>query len=310
MIASQRHLLIHIRTQPSTESTKAHRPQESMESHYQLGSFKPLIDFTTFEKRPQSSESGSGKGSSGGPMKLADRSHPPGAMSNRGVLGEDEPLANLGRSTSVSKQRSHEQKRPDTSEFKDSGLLGRNYSQRRKENGPNLPNGGLSGREDYLGDTSDGLQRKSSTRKHNSNGDVYRSGSTRNAGSGGKFLTRHTSEKKLADFRPTGYRRDGSVELDRSTSQRRKPPGPMGKPLVDLTPEYKEPPQFKNKGRGHKPDRLGAGGLIEAATTPEDPLNIPHNTIFRNHGSGPYQDGGARSHLGLVDITPHHKEPL
>jgi hypothetical protein len=88
----------------------------------------------------------------------------------------------------------------------------------------------------------------------------------------------------------------------------------MGKPLVDLTPEYKEPPQFKNKGRGHKPDRVGAGGLIEAATTPEDPLNIPQNTIFRHHGNGQYHQNnmgppGTAHSSGLVDLAPQHKEP-
>ncbi|KAI5364949.1 Putative pleckstrin domain, PH-like domain superfamily, Ubiquitin-like domain superfamily [Septoria linicola] len=301
----------------STEQAKTHRPHESMESHYQLGSFKPLIDMDQFEKRPSSSGSGSGRAGSGGFTKSADqfntnaplekrsntvkRSHPPGTMSNKGVLAEDEPLANLGRSTSVNKRRSStDQTRLDSSEFKDTGLLGRKYSQRRKENeresaqnafspGPNLLNGGLAAREDYFG-AGDGLQRKSSTRKHNSNSDMKRSSSTREPNRNG------------------GHRREGSVELDRSRSQRQKP-----KPLIDLTPEYKEPPQHKNKGRGHRPDRLGAGGLIESATTPEDPLNIPQGTVFRNASGGQYNANmippGPHS-PGLIDLTPQHKEPV
>lgn len=289
--------------QTSTDSTQHHRVHESLDSHYQLGSFKPLVDFATFEQRPPS-ESNSDKVGSGGFAKSADQfntnaplekrsntvklSHPPGAMANRGVLDEDEPLANLGRSTSVSKRRSTDQNRPNTSEFKDSGLLGRSYSQRRKENERDAER---QGREDYLGNSSERLQLTSSTRKHHSSGgDMPRSSSTRDPNRSG----------------------GGPGQLDRSASRSRRPPGLMGKPLIDLTPEYKEPPQFKSKGRGHKPDRLGAGGLIEAATTPEDPLNIPQNTIFRNNASGQHHHTGTMPghSQGLVNITPQHKEPV
>ncbi|GIZ47791.1 hypothetical protein CKM354_001087400 [Cercospora kikuchii] len=298
----------------SIEYKKSHRPQESMESHYQLGSFRPLMDAEAFEKRRSSGGSETGMAGSGGFTKSANqfdtsvplekrsntvkRSHPPGAMANRGVLAEDEPLANLGRSASVSKKRpSSDQKRIDSSEFKDTGLLGRNYSQRRKENeqretafttGPNLLNGGLMGRDDSFG-SGDGLQRRTSTRKHTSNGELKRSGSTRD------------------HHRSGGHVREGSVELGRSSSRREKP-----KPLVDLTPAYKEPPQHKNKGKGHKPDRLGNGGLIEAATSPEDPLNIPQGTVFR-HTSGGQQSqrvASGQQSSGLIDLTPQHKEPI
>ncbi|KAF2208313.1 hypothetical protein CERZMDRAFT_101382 [Cercospora zeae-maydis SCOH1-5] len=296
---------------------KTHRPQESVGSHYQLGSFRPLMDAEAFEQRRMSGGSEHGVVGSCNlantsnqfdasvplekPSNTVKRSHPPGAMANRGVLAEDEPLANLGRSTSINKRRlSADQKRVDSSEFKDTGLLGRNYSQRRKENeqretsqqafttGPNLLNGGLMGREDSFGN-GDGLQSRPSTRKHASNGELKRTGSTRD------------------HHRSGGHVREGSVELGRSGSRREKP-----KPLIDLTPEYKEPPQHKNKGKGHKPERIGNAGLIEAATSPEDPLNIPQGTVFRNTSGGQQSQRvtSGPQISALVDLTPQHKEPI
>jgi len=57
----------------------------------------------------------------------------------------------------------------------------------------------------------------------------------------------------------------------------------MPKPLIDLTPQYEEPPQHSKKGmgHGHKPDHLGPGGLIEAATSPEDFIGAPPSTDWR-----------------------------
>jgi len=54
------------------------------------------------------------------------------------------------------------------------------------------------------------------------------------------------------------------------------------KPLVDLTPQAQVPPQHQPKGRGFHPDNIGAGGLIEAATSADKTLTSPppsSNTI-------------------------------
>ncbi|KAL8824767.1 MAG: hypothetical protein Q9191_004831 [Dirinaria sp. TL-2023a] len=64
--------------------------------------------------------------------------------------------------------------------------------------------------------------------------------------------------------------------LKRHSSTRQKP-----KPLVDLTPVYQEPPQHSKKGRGHIPSHIPAGGLVEVATSPENPLDIPSATTWR-----------------------------
>ena len=39
------------------------------------------------------------------------------------------------------------------------------------------------------------------------------------------------------------------------------------KPLADLTPQYQPPPQHRNKGRGHYPERLGGEKLVDFATS-------------------------------------------
>ncbi|EME82134.1 uncharacterized protein MYCFIDRAFT_197340 [Pseudocercospora fijiensis CIRAD86] len=276
-----------------------HRPQESMDSHYQLGSFKPLIDMDQFDRRPRSSGSqhdpGFRRSSNPFDTQLSPqrrvstrRQHPPPALNNKAILADDEPLANLNRSTSVNK-RTHS---ADQTEFKDTGLLGRKYSQRRQENadreareqraftsGPNLLHGGLA---DARGD---GLQRQSSTRRHVSNNEMKRSSSTRNTSQG-----RHRCD---------------SSELTRSHSRRQQP-----KPLIDLTPEYKEPPQHSQKGRAFVPQHVGAAGLIKSATSPEDPLGIPSSTVFRRDREPAAQPPPSPHSPGLVDLTPQHKEPV
>lgn len=312
----------------SNDYARGHRVKESLESHYQLGSFKSLIDMDQFEKRQvlasqnEPADTGAFEKSAAqfdtsAPVErrsnTVKRSHPPAALNNKVVLSDNEPLANLNRSSSINKRHnrpilsedeplanlnrssstarrrpSTDQRRSEPSEFSNKGLLGRSYSQRRKEQsekgaqpqpfttGPNLLNSGVNGRDDSNG----GVHRQSSMRKHSSGGDLKRGNSIRQQERGG--------------------------ELGRSSSQRHKP-----KPLVDLTPEFKEAPQFRNKGRGYKPEHIGAGGLIDSATSPEDPLNIPQNTVFRNTNSGQYRPPNSPGlSSGLVDLTPRHQEPI
>lgn len=285
----------------SNDHSKSHRMKESMDSHYQLGSFKPLIDMDQFDQRHGSSEHdqpgsrGFSKSSNQFDVNLSPerrtskRQHPPPSLSNKAQLADDEPLANLNRSSSTNKRRSSTDRHrsPQVAEFADTGLLGRNYSQRRKENeekeakrqeaftaGPNLLNGGFHAREDGYG-SGDGLKRKTSTRRQvNSNEGIKRSSSTR------------------------GHTRGGSIDLERSGTRKQKP-------LVDLTPQFKEPPQHANKGKGYHPDQIRQGGLISSATSPEDPLGLPKETVFRNT-SGQYSGS---DNPGLVDLSPQYREP-
>ncbi|MCJ1461217.1 hypothetical protein MMC28_011599 [Mycoblastus sanguinarius] len=72
---------------------------------------------------------------------------------------------------------------------------------------------------------------------------------------------------------PTTNQKNG---LKRTSSQR-----PKTRPLVDLTPQYQEPPQHSRKGRGVIPEQIPAGGLVEVATSPEAAIPIPPTTTWR-----------------------------
>lgn len=63
--------------------------------------------------------------------------------------------------------------------------------------------------------------------------------------------------------------------MNRTLSQRPKP-----KPLIDLTPQYQEPPQHAKKGRGVVLKQIPAGGLVEVANTPEAAMPIPPSTTW------------------------------
>ena len=73
------------------------------------------------------------------------------------------------------------------------------------------------------------------------------------------------------------HRTDAPVNgLNRHSSQRHQP-----KPLIDLTPVYQEPPQHSRKGRGVIPAQIPMGGLVEVATSPENPIDAPSATTWR-----------------------------
>ena len=77
--------------------------------------------------------------------------------------------------------------------------------------------------------------------------------------------------------------------LNRTLSQRPKP-----KPLIDLSPRYREPPQHAKKGRGVVLEQIPAGGLVEVANTPCDAIPIPPSTTWRR----PTSKGGDEPSTG------------
>ena len=80
---------------------------------------------------------------------------------------------------------------------------------------------------------------------------------------------------------------DPSDGLKRASSRRQ-----MTKPLIDLTPQYREPPQHSRKGRGVIPDQMPAGGLVEIATSPEAAVEVPPATTWQR----PTTSGGGKDH--------------
>ena len=77
--------------------------------------------------------------------------------------------------------------------------------------------------------------------------------------------------------------------LNRTLSQRPKP-----KPLIDLSPQYREPPQHAKRGRGVVLEQIPAGGLIEVANTPCEAIQIPPSTTWRR----PTSKGGDEPSTG------------
>lgn len=233
----------------------AHKKMDSTSSHYQLGSFKPLMDTDQIGRRPSQRQGPrAARVTSADDKEILESGTAPTRRPStrkqqgpaRAKLAEDEPLANLTRRTTADERRPSDNSQ--TEEIAPTGLLGRSYSQRQRETAARNQ---LTVAENPLTRqvSSDGLRRQTSTRRN--------------------------AETKQGD-------------LGRSSSTRAKN-GPGGhKPLVDLTPQYPEPPQHNPKvpmGRGYQPDNVGPGGLIDAATSPEDALGIPSSTDWRgrNH---------------------------
>ena len=67
--------------------------------------------------------------------------------------------------------------------------------------------------------------------------------------------------------------------------------GRCPKPLVDLTPQYREAPQHVRKGKGFIPERIPAGGLIEIATSPETAVEIPPATVWQRPTTSSRDEG-------------------
>jgi hypothetical protein len=299
------------RRSASNDPVHSHRRNESTASHYQLGSFMPLFDLNQFEKgaEPERPTQTAPLAASAFPKAAAHSEthaiterrtgtvrtkHPPVALQKKTILRDDEPLANLTRHNSVGKNNrsSYDQNRRESLEFRADGLLGRQYSLRQKDqtdrteqqpqpftNGPNLLNGGVG----VSGTAGDGIRRQTSLR--NTNGEPRRSSSVRD----------HNGA-----FRP----REASVDLHRSDSRSRDAP----RPLIDLTPTYREPPQHARKGKGFVPESTRSGALIDNATSPEDPLGVPPSTDWRQRNrstsTGAYQQPSVALISSLTNAPP------
>jgi hypothetical protein len=64
----------------------------------------------------------------------------------------------------------------------------------------------------------------------------------------------------------------------------------MPQPLIDLTPQYRPPPQHANKGKGFNPG-ASAGPLVESATSLEEAIQVPSSTDWRARARPAYANG-------------------
>lgn len=267
-----------------------HRMGKSLESQYQLGSFKPLINIDDFEKDPVLQRMREDPPLSAGftksstqfdttisPERRASRpakKHPSGSLQSRAQLADDEPLGNLGRQPSVNRRRpSLDQTKASPEEFLSTGLLGRTYSQRQKDQA----------------ERESGQQQSPWTKGpsllHTGHENAADETPARRSLDGAPRRTHSTRAQQA-------HRTQASGDLQRSSSRAKE----MPKPLVDLTPQYREPPQHSRKGRGHQHDSVGPGPLIDNATSPEDPLGIPPSTDWRGRNAPASSHGRSDSH--------------
>jgi hypothetical protein len=137
-------------------------------------------------------------------------------------------------------------------EFSSSGLLGRTYSQRQR------------------------IQKEREAAANSLSGGLFNDGGLLNGG-----LGRTSSMKSSRTKRPeTSAGPGGGVQ--------RGPSQNMPKPLLDFTPQFREAPQWDRTGKGHGVAAPDGIPLVEAATTPDNPLaDIPRATVFRRDQTRP-----------------------
>ncbi|KAF2196521.1 hypothetical protein GQ43DRAFT_404933 [Delitschia confertaspora ATCC 74209] len=232
----------------------SHARNISEDSHYQLGSFKPLLDMEQFEQdRKEDVRLPSARLDDAPLSTLGTKSMHARNMSVRAKAGP--PLSYNMPSTSK-ESRSHSLTQSNSSQsgegetFALSGLLGRTYTERQralqdseKKSSPFTEGPSLLNNIPHVTAEASGLGRKASVRSNH-----------------------HRS----------------SSEIQRSQSTRMKP-----RPLVDLTPEYREPPQHTRKGKGFIPDPSSDKPLVENATSPEEAIKIPPSTDWRSRPTIP-----------------------
>ena len=83
---------------------------------------------------------------------------------------------------------------------------------------------------------------------------------------------------------------------------------PKLKPLIDLTPQYQEPPQHARKGRGVTPEQIPIGGLVKVANTPEATITIPPSTA-RRRSTSRGGDGPSVSRSKTLQRDPNSRSP-
>lgn len=254
-------------TKQSKQSSHVQQPSTgSMDAHYQLGTYKPLMDLEKFDRPSSSRGQDTASGFPARKPSVRERSSHPSVLSQQQKLADDEPLGKLASNRRPSFDEGAEQ-----AAFNGEGLLGRSYSTRQKaaaEREAAAKNPWVTGPSLLSGNQAETLGRQSS---------VKRTGSTRRTDGHGTDLKHRPSTRERLIAADDGLKRSGST--------RAKEPA---KPLVDLTPTYKPPPQHVKKGRGVHPDQVGPGGLIDNATTPDQPYTIPSSQDWRGgRGNAP-----------------------
>lgn len=277
---------------PNGGKVEGHKVKVSVdEDPYTIGSFKPFLDLGRFASGSEASDESAlpdvmeeGEQPRQGPLHLR---HGPAIPKRDSVLrrerGGPPPPAAFGLLSGRRGGGAAEsgESSMDSGTFAATGLLGRTYSQRQKmqrerdaalvspsAEGPFVPGPSLlnsvSTEQPWAtiagvggGDAATPLRSKST--HHHASSSLSRRPTTAAAATAGAGALGRSHTQKT------------------SISRAREPP----KPLIDLTPQFKEPPQWRSEGKGHGVDarELGVRHLVEGAKGGEvvDPLG----TVFR-----------------------------
>lgn len=237
----------------------SHIRGESVGSHYQLGAFTPLLDMDSLNKTLDSVD-----------------------VHKHGEFPDDRPLGRLDTKAMHARKRSVRQRQPPPTAFSRSALateggaqpLGRSGSVRRsidQQEEDTFASGGLLGRA-YT-------QRQAALQNRDQNqSQPFTEGPSllNNMGRVPQAAANESGPRRSSSVRSNHHQRTSS-DLQRNTS--RRVPG-IPEPLVDLTPTYRPPPQFANKGRGFNPG-ASAGPLVESATSLDEAIKVPSSTDWR-----------------------------
>ncbi|UPX19789.1 uncharacterized protein EKO05_0010040 [Ascochyta rabiei] len=246
----------------------SHNRGESVGSHYQLGAFTSLIDMNDFNKTLDEMETHKrGQYPDDAPLSKLGGAQAAHAR-RRSVRGKQPPpasrgLAALATNTAPEDSRQNSITQSSTSQdeetFAAGGLLGRAYTTRQRA-------------------VQDREQKQNAAFTE---GPSLISNMDRLAAQGESGLKRSSSTR-------SNHHRRTSSDIRRTASKRA--PG-MPQPLIDLTPQYRPPPQFVKQGKGYNPG-AGAGPLVESATSMEEAIQVPSSTDWRarprpTYGPGP-----------------------
>lgn len=261
---------IEAETKRAGHGTAQHNRHASVESHYQLGTFSPLLDLDKLlsEPKPEDRKRNSiheervdTKTMHMRKMSTRNKPHPPLSY-NLNTSSKENASQGPHRLNSLT-QSTHSQS-AEGETFAPSGLLGRTYSDKQRA---------VQEREKEK-ETSPFTEGPSLLSK------IPSASAVEGTGLGRKASVRSSHHRS-------------SSEIQRSISTRAKP-----KPLIDLTPQYRAPPQHVRKGKGFVPGGSDSGPLVANATSPEEAIQVPPSTDWRARPSRGGPSEAMRAHRG------------
>ena len=249
-----------------SETTRHRKTPSTGATSHEIGSFKPLLPPTHFQ-------------SDNVPTSSPYNSSTAADLPTSKALHVREMLirGNGGRPVSYPKQRDQDTMVGDPISHTQSSSPGRDLPPQAVQGTTFAPTG-------LLGRTYSHRQRAPFERQIASN--------PTNTANAVTSLLGGASDQSMSASRDTGEKPTFNRTAT-TRSARKAPTGPKhvasqhqnSKPLIDLTPEYREAPQHTRRGRGLIPNQIPPGGLVDIATSPEIPISIPPAIAWRRPGT-------------------------